>query len=213
MRILRVLLALSLSALAMVAVVAPASLAQEEPVEVLEEPENEHCADDVTVTNHVVTGGCRIHAVMPLSTFRTFAHIPGVGEVLTHNCKNEFVARIGAGGEGWISGINFTNPVGGSGCGGVNGLRACTEPGGAQKPWHIQLYEDGITEDLFALIELCVITGLGEVSGDIRMDIFPIGGGQYGFEIIDKPLTETTATNVEVEAHWEPEAVNFRIVH
>ena len=210
MRTLRVLLML-LSALTIVAVAAPASFAQEEPVEVLDEFD-EHCTE-VTVTNHVVAGGCRIHAIMPLSTFRTFAHIPGVGEVLTHNCKNEFVAHIGAGAEGWISGINFTNPVGGSGCGGANGLRACTEAGGAQKPWHIQMYEDGATEDMFAEIELCVITSVGEVTGDIVMDIFFIGGGQYGFEIINRPLTETTATNVEVEAHWEPEEANFELIH
>lgn len=125
----RLALAVAAAAATMaLAVVAPAAGAQ--TVELTNEATGQHCGA-VTVTNHVVSGGCPLHAasIEPI-VFRLMTTVLGT-------CDSEFEARFSETGHGYIYNQVFT-PVPMGSC----PTQACTE-GGAKIPWEARVREEG----------------------------------------------------------------------
>jgi hypothetical protein len=135
---------LAISVIAAMSMAAPSAFAQ--TVEVLDEDlaGQPHCGA-VTAVNHVVSGGCTVHAVTSgVSTANLFAHVAGVGEVAISACNNEFEAHINEDGLGFITDQVLT----GASC----GLAPCDEaaPSHANLEWPLAAYEGGGGNDALA---------------------------------------------------------------
>lgn len=170
-------------------------------VELLEE-DGGHCPA-VTKIGHHVEGGCVVE-YQSTGEVVMFAHVPGIGPVQLTNCELHFEARVGEGGEGWVTQSTVTShPSPSFPC----TRTACDEAGDSNDPHAVIPAE-------FVILE----TG-GVESGELRFCFRPtsnpegVGGafctmhatgsdtGNHGFELGD-PETET---------HCEPGDIPFDV--
>jgi hypothetical protein len=206
-------LVLVATALATTALTAPTAIAQND-VEVLGEEhtigqEEVHHCPPVALSNHVVTGGCVLHASGG-SGMILVQHNPDTETVIT-SCDSEFTVRIGEDGLGYITNAIFS----GTSC----LWTQCDEaaPSHASIPWPAGLFETGAAGDEQEVLvsTLCLRAPLaqeGAVGSPCTL-IFEVSssGHQSELQANDAPCIE--GNGVEFTGHWFTEGVGFETVH
>jgi hypothetical protein len=130
---------LFLSLAAMVAAMALAGSASAQSVEVYdEEPTQNHHCGTVTLVLHAVSGGCLVDAhTTSNAVLEQHITTPVVTEAVVSSCSNEFDARIGENGSGYIYN-QVLLPVGPN-C----NIQPCDEASGVKRPWAFTISEAG----------------------------------------------------------------------
>jgi hypothetical protein len=215
MRLARLLL-LATIALVVTAFTAPAAFGQN--IEVLGEEhaggvEEVHHCPPVSLSEHVVTGGCAIHANSEGVGAVLVLHHPTtqVEEVISI-CNNEFLGRVGENGLGWITGQIL---------GGVNcGITPCDEPATgspahANLPWPAGLFEVAPGEEVltttFCVRSLLTQEGAQGTPCTVVVEANPQANHAWEFRATDVPCVEDNG--VELTGHWVTEGEGFETSH
>jgi hypothetical protein len=203
---------LALLALAAIAALAIAPAASAQTVEVHEEG-GAHCGN-VTVTDHVVSGGCTVHATTEDdSTANLYVHGMG-GETEFSACENEFKAHINEDGLGFITDqVLVSQPMNPTPC----GLEACDEaaPSHEQEEWPLLVWEGGPNiEDLattFCTRSVLDDEGTGQAYCSVAVEMNQNASPDHSQEFtadehscVDSP--------VELSGHWETDATEGEII-
>lgn len=162
-------------------------------VEVLDEATTQHCGDVTVDANHVVEGGCEIHATST-GTANLHVHLSGVGEILFSQCNNEFVGHLNEEGLGFITGQQLA----GEQC----GIEPCDEATHEQLEWPILGWEGGGGNEALATT-FCVrdaqaTEGTGNGYCSVAVDLTQSGHEQT-FTAVEQSCVEST---VELSGTW-----------
>jgi hypothetical protein len=214
------LLVLAAATLAAAALTAPAASGQN--LEVLGEEhaagqEEVHHCPPVQLSEHIGTGGCRIHATSEMNTILVFHDPDTSAEDIISICSNEFTGRINEDGMGYI-----TNQI----LAGVNCLiTPCDEAESAahphrDHPWPAGLFETGAdprSEEEVLITTFCVRPSMAPegppgITCTVLIDAIPTRNShQWEFDALDTPCTEDNG--IELTGHWVTEGEGFETVH
>jgi len=219
MRNLRKLTLLAVVAVAAMAAIAPSAFAQN--ITVTDEATGNPCPavspsdSSEFPLNSAVTGGCVAHAINTEGLVILTAHIFGV-ESTDSQCTNEFTARLGGNGEGYLTNVSLT----GAAC----SRRPCGTAAGATEAWEAHGEE---TTSTSARLEahFCVenVGGGGRQTCHLfvpfRED--PAGGShlyEFGTASGAEARTEIacegfTGFRAEVSGHWKSETNSLEVLH
>ena len=211
MRLARDLLLIAVAALAPMAFTATSAFAifPQPNVEVMEEGGLDHCPAVTASANHVVSGGCVVHA-NSVTNAQTFAHT-GASEVATTTCANEFTAHVNEGGNGYIATNDAsigTNPA--SGC----VITPCDEEVDPdphpEYEWPVRIIEPTATSGERLIVTFCIRafnTAEGSIGNNCTISVSVTETGhEQGFSATELPCLENPA--VELSGTWATEADN-----
>lgn len=135
-----------------------------DPIEIKEL--NDHCGA-VTVTNHVVAGGCETKGTGDPTKFKLTRHVFGIESTIAQGCDSHMELNLDEDGNGYISKVEF------AGAGVCATLAAETEAGGAMKPWLVLVTENATTGVLETTVDFDFKVGMSPVNGVATLDLGP----------------------------------------
>jgi len=203
-------LLLTAAGIATMAVAAPTAGATS-GVEVVDAVSDEHCGD-ITVTSHVVAGGCEFSATSEggaaTPSIELLIHT-GMSEMVITLCSIQFDAHVNEEGHGYITNQVLT----GDDC----GLTACDEATHEEIPWEFQLGE--LLGEHEALgMTFCIRLDEGCVEGDnpippcsVLTEISEPQEHEYELTANDAPCLENSA--LELSGHWLVDDPTVEIQH
>jgi len=223
MRNLRKLTLLAVMAVAALALMATSASAQNITVE--SEVDGNPCPavspNNTTIefpVSTTVTGGCVAHAVNTEGLVILTAHIFGI-ESTDSQCENEFTARLGANGEGYLTNIRLSGPN----C----TRRPCGTRAGAPEAWEV--HGEEINANSARLEAHFCVENASDGQGRQTCHLFvpfredPVGSHRYEFgtaaaatppeNVSEISCEGFTGFRAEVTGHWKSELTTLEVIH
>jgi hypothetical protein len=199
---------LAVTTVAAMAVAAPSAFGQE-PVEVVEESSEVHCAD-VTPGGHVATGGCALTATGSNIILRNHGTHTG-NEAIQTLCNNSFAAVLDENGSGYVQ----NQVLSGANC----FIEPCSEgmqSGTHSVPWPATIDEEGGQEILE--VNFCISPAVGGNMGienhcEVHIPIADSGGHNYVVTANDAAgENDTNTPECELTGSWAVSG-DWAIIH